>query len=78
MVVEEGDLKLLRSQLLPANDSLAPFGVRAARCRAEPAGVHQMASAVTPRGNLSRSTVLDVFGRTRDSAAEGGDVPGSN
>src|SRR5438105_6119620 len=55
-----------------------PGAPRAARCRAGPALVESLAAPVTPCWDSPGPTVRDACGRTRGSAAPGGDVSGTD
>lgn len=50
----------------------------AARCRAGPTLVHEVAASVTPRRRLASATVRDEHGAARGSAGPSGDVAGSD
>src|SRR5439155_3563294 len=55
-----------------------PGPPRAARCRAGPAHVEEVTAPVTPCRGSPGPTVRDACGRTRGSAASGGDVSGTD
>src|SRR5438034_11157272 len=55
-----------------------PGSPRAARCRAGPAHVEEVTAPVTPCRCSPGPTVRDACARTRQSAAPGGDVAGTD